>query len=501
MKKNTLFLSIGISITSHCLAFQPSRVPLFSRDNAALKRLDRLASTPLGDLPLKPDQKQDDSSMHVPYMIAWETTKKSFATASMAALLMTATLATPWQIDLDLSLQKQPLESPSISITLTKSRANALTEEQALVDDVWKEVNRQFFDRTFHGMGEEGWKKQRLDSVKKVTGMGPDDQEQVYKVIRKMLETLGDPYTRYLTPDQYESLYAYAKGGASSGIGVQLLGDPSSGKIVVINTVKDGPAQKAGVLPGDIIVQVDGYAIDGATAEVVAAKCRGDMGTEVTLAIRHGGDGKPEDKVSQIPVTRASIKNNPVETSIITVNGKQVGLIKLSSFSQETVSQVTEALNQVKSKTSALVLDLRGNGGGYMPAGVDVAKMFLAPNARVISEVDKSDRATIYINDGVGSETEMPLYLLVDKRTASASEILTAALQDNRRAIVVGTKTFGKGRIQNVQPLSEGGVAVTKAKYITPDGRDIHGVGISPDKETSSCGPSDSAVTCLTGII
>lgn len=437
--------------------------------------------------------------MHNSNSNAWETTKKSVATASMAALLMTATLATPWQIDLDLSLQT--LEVPSITITVTKSQANALTEEQALVDDVWKEVNRQFVDRTFHGMGEEGWKKQRLDAVKKVTGLGPDEQEKVYTVIRKMLESLGDPYTRYLTPDQYESLTAYAKGGASSGIGVQLMGDPTSGKIVVMNTIRDGPAQQAGVLPGDTIVQVDGYDIDGATAEVVAAKCRGDTGTEVTLAVRHGGDGKPQDTVSQILVTRASIKTNPVEASMIAVDGKQVGLIKLSSFSQETVSQVMEALNQVKSKSSALVLDLRGNGGGYMPAGVDVAKLFLPPNARVISEVDKSDRTTIYINDGVGSETEMPLYLLVDKRTASASEILTAALQDNRRAIVVGTKTFGKGRIQNVQPLSEGGVAVTKAKYITPDGRDIHGVGIFPDKETSSCGPNDSAVTCLTGIM
>ena len=459
------------------------------------------STTSLKALHLKPNQDQDDSSTHASNMNTWESTKKSFATASMAALLMTATLANPWQIDLDLSLQNQPLESPSIAITVTKSQANALTEEQALVDDVWKEVNRQFVDRTFHGMGEEGWKKQRLDSVKKVRDLGPDDQEQVYKVIRKMLESLGDPYTRYLTPDQYESLFAYAKGGASSGIGVSLMSDPTSGKVVVINTVKDGPAQMAGVLPGDLIVQVDGYDIDGATAEVVAAKCRGDTGTEVTLAVRHGGDGKPQDTVSQIPVTRASIKNNPVEVSMITVNDKQVGLIKLSSFSQETVSQVMEALNQVKSKSSALVLDLRGNGGGYMPAGVDVAKMFLPPQARIISEVDKTDRATIYINDGVGSETEMPLYLLVDKRTASASEILTAALQDNRRATVVGTKTFGKGRIQNIQPLSEGGVSVTKAKYMTPDGRDIHGVGISPDKETSSCGPNDSAVMCLTGIM
>jgi carboxyl-terminal processing protease len=152
-----------------------------------------------------------------------------------------------------------------------------------------------------------------------------------------------------------------------------------------------------------------------------------------------------------------------------------------------------------------LVMDLRGNAGGYMPAGVDVANLFLAPKARVISEVDKTGRATIYVADGIGSDTEIPLVILVDKRTASASEIFTAALQDNHRAMVVGkSKTFGKGRIQNVQNLGDGsGIAVTKAKYMTPDGRDIHGVGITPDIliEPTTCGKDDPASVCLSGII
>jgi carboxyl-terminal processing protease len=118
-------------------------------------------------------------------------------------------------------------------------------------------------------------------------------------------------------------------------------------------------------------------------------------------------------------------------------------------------------------------------------------------------EVDKTGRATIYINDGVGSETETPLYVLVDQKTASASEILTAALQDNHRATVVGgTRTFGKGRIQNVQPLaSGGGIAITKAKYLSPNGRDIQSIGISPDIQSKSCGPTDSAMNCLDGVL
>lgn len=146
-----------------------------------------------------------------------------------------------------------------------------------------------------------------------------------------------------------------------------------------------------------------------------------------------------------------------------------------------------------------------------MPAGVDVAKLFLPPRARIISEVDKTGRATIYINDGVGSETDTttPMYIVVDKRTASASEILTAALQDNHRAVVVsgtgdyGDRTFGKGRIQNVQALSYSGsgIAVTKAKYMTPNGRDIQTVGIAPDIRSETCTPKDSAAMCLDGIL
>merc|ERR1712157_567803 len=137
-----------------------------------------------------------------------------------------------------------------------------------------------------------------------------------------------------------------------------------------------------------------------------------------------------------------------------------------------------------------------------MPAGVDVAKLFLPPKTRVITEIDNNGRSTIFFNDGVGSDTNLPLYVLVDQRTASASEILTAALQDNRRATVVGSRTFGKGRIQNVQEVGDGsGIAVTKAKYMTPNGRDIQGVGITPDVESKTCASNDLPVNCLDGIL
>lgn len=139
-----------------------------------------------------------------------------------------------------------------------------------------------------------------------------------------------------------------------------------------------------------------------------------------------------------------------------------------------------------------------------MPGGVDVAKLFLPARARIISEVDRTGRATIFINDGVGTtDTNIPLYVLVDGKTASASEIFTAAIQDNQRGTVVGPgRTFGKGRIQNVQPLSSGsGIAITKAKYLSPNGKDIQNVGITPDIESKTCTPADTAVKCLEAII
>lgn len=455
--------------------------------------------------PLLEDTNRDSSSSPVVQKKDGflQIARKKLIEISVATLLATMI---PWGIDLNL----QPLQLPAVEqqpakiISLQKSQAWALSEEQMLINEVWREVTRQFVDQTFAGQGEEGWRQKRLEAVKKAVGLTPDDRQEVYKIIRTMLDSLKDPYTRFLTPEQYESLTTYATGRTTTGIGVQLLGDPATGDIVVVNTIPDGPAQKAGVLPGDVVLEVDGMEMKGATAEVAAARCRGSPGSQVNLALRHGGvdaSGKAKTPVSRITVTRAAIANNPVQVSTFTAsNGRQFGLIKLTSFSQETVKNLADALSQIRSKVFAIVIDLRGNAGGFMPAGVDGAKLFLPPNSRIISEIDKTGRATIFFNEGVGSETDLPLYVLVDKRTASASEIMAAALQDNGRATIVGSsRTFGKGRIQNVQELSDGGVAVTKAKYMTSAGRDIQGIGIAPDRVSKTCEPADSAAACLAG--
>lgn len=427
-----------------------------------------------------------------------------------AAFLVTTVLTTPLELAPSASTSSNINSSSreeqriihdhnNYRFEIRKSEAQALTEQQLLVTDVWKEVTRQYLDPTFNGLGEEKWKQKRLEAVKKVASLGPEEEEKLYESIRTMLNSLGDPYTRFLTPAQFEALTTYAKGD-SAGVGVSLQADPRSGKVIVLNTLANGPADKAGVLPGDTIVEVDGSETNDAPAEVVAAKCRGPAGTNLNLAVKHADS----DKLVQLGMTRASIQVNPVKSGTTNIKGKKLGLIQIASFSQETSKQVVEALRQLqKDSVNIIVLDVRGNAGGYMPAGVDVAKLFLPPKARVITEVDKSDRKTIEIADGIGSETNLPMYILVDKRTASASEILTAALQDNKRATVIGSsKTFGKGRIQNIQEMGDGsGIAVTKAKYITPLGNDIHGVGITPDVKSDSCGPEQTASDCLIGVL
>ncbi len=256
-----------------------------------------------------------------------------------------------------------------------------------------------------------------------------------------------------------------------------------------------------------MIIVIDGVDVSESSAEVVAAKCRGTPGGKVDVDFL-----RPDDDVGKtrhVTLTRTKIhSNNDIQstTFVSSMGGKTVGLIKVPSFTTDTIQQLVDELRKITSTSSidALAIDLRGNVGGYMPAGVDAAKLFLPARAHIIAEVGQSSSSIkMYDADGIGAELSLPLYVLVDARTASASEIFASALQDNHRAVIVGTtNTFGKGRIQNVQPLQDGsGIAVTRARYITPLGRDLQGVGISPDTRPERCDARETARTCLANIV
>jgi len=391
--------------------------------------------------------------------------------------------------------------------SIQRSDVMAMTENQQMVADVWFAVSAQYFDQSFNGLGEDGWRAKEKEAIQKVADTGPDDDDLVANAIKDMLSALDDPYTRYLPREKYESLTAYATnnnaGGNSGGIGVQLLEDPRSKNVMVMAINKGSPAAASGVQVGDEIIKVNGESMVGASADVVAAKCRGEAGQKVEIDFIRKSDNGKESKEHMI-LTRAKVNPNPIETSTFDSKLGKVGLLKVPSFNTDTVSQMVDGIREVSNdgKVDAIAIDLRGNVGGYMPAGVDAAKLFLPARAHIIAEVGNSNMKT-YDADGIGADTSTPLYLLVDKRTASASEIFAASLQDNGRATVVGsTNSFGKGRIQNVQPLENGtGVAVTRARYVTPKGRDIHGVGIIPNLKVNNCEAADTAKTCLSDVV
>ena len=424
--------------------------------------------------------------------------------------------------------------------TTTSSSSLSMSENQRFISSIWSSITSTYYDPTYNGLGISGWRAVEQRALDAVAETGPDDELIVENAISNMINELNDPYTRYLSSEKYTSLTSYAMGtsnnnnindGGGGGIGVQLLEDLRTGNILVMSTVTNGPAALAGILPGDAIVKVNGDYVQGESADVIANKCRGKIGEKIELDYLRNIDFNvvPAGSIRHVSLTRARIDTNTistieVSTFVSSTSGKKIGVIRVPSFNVDTPRQIIEGRRSfvnydngsgtmatdtaASTKVDAIAIDIRGNVGGYMSAGVETAKLFLPANRRIISEVGRTQKDGItYESDGIGAETTLPIYIIVDKRTASAAEIFAGALQDNNRAVIVGmTNTFGKGRIQNVQPLNNGsdgvgGIAVTRARYVTPNGRDIHGVGITPDVYPDKCEMGDTAQTCLANIV
>jgi carboxyl-terminal processing protease len=433
-------------------------------------------------------------------------TLRQFTQSFGAATLFIAVLTSPI-VSIHTTAQHQ------YHLSIKQSHALAITENQQFIADIWFAVSAQYFDPTYNGLGEDGWRKKEQEAMKAVANTGPEDTDVVEGAIQTMLSALNDPYTRYLPKEKYAALTAYATntldGDTGGGIGVQLLENPRTKNVMIMATTSGGPAELAGLQIGDVIVKIDGMDVSESSAELVAAKFRGLPGGKVDVDYLRNDDGgakKEEFRPGHVTLTRAKLKsnNNIQATTFVSAGGKTISVLKVPSFTTDTVQQLVHELRSSSSSVDAIAIDLRGNVGGYMPAGVDAAKLFLPARAHIIAEVGQSSSAIkTYDADGIGAELSLPLYILVDARTASASEIFASALQDNRRAVIVGTtNTFGKGRIQNVQPLQGGsGIAVTRARYITPSGRDLNGVGILPERKPEQCEEKDAAQICLANIV
>lgn len=288
-----------------------------------------------------------------------------------------------------------------------------------------------------------------------------------------MVNSLGDPYSVYYTEEEWQELMQETE-GVYYGIGAYLMIDPNTGLGKISGVIENTPAQEAGLRADDLLYQVDGVSTMGMELSEIVSMVKGEEGTTVHLTIHREG----ETDYLEIDVERRKIESPTVNYEMLE---DDIGYIQISEFDEVTTDQFTEALAVVKgSGAKGLILDLRGNPGGSLNVVVDIARAIL-PKGLIVYTEDKYGQRDEYTCDG-RSELDLPLVVLVNGNSASASEILAGAIKDYRKGVLVGTTTFGKGIVQRVLPLTDGtALKLTISAYYTPNGNNIHGVGIEPD--------------------
>ncbi|GAB4534554.1 MAG: S41 family peptidase [Thermodesulfovibrionia bacterium] len=299
-----------------------------------------------------------------------------------------------------------------------------------------------------------------------------DDKQLIYGAIKGMLSSL-DPHSSFMTPEAYKEMQVDTK-GEFGGLGIQI--GIKDNMLTVIAPIEDTPAFRAGIKAGDRILKINGESTKDMSLYDAVSKLRGAKGTSVTITIMREGFEKPED----ITIVRDIISIKSVKSKVI---DDGIGYIKLLQFQQKTGSDIEDALTTIKkSNINSLILDLRNNPGGLLNSSVDVASYFLPQGRLVVSIKGRKEEKTDFYTTGSAIYPDQPMVVLVNEGSASASEIVAGALQDWNRAVIIGTKTFGKGSVQTVIPLSDGSaIRVTTALYYTPKGRSIQATGIVPD--------------------
>ncbi len=293
--------------------------------------------------------------------------------------------------------------------------------------------------------------------------------------IEGLLEYIDDPYTSYLDPERYAAFNLSLEGDHPDFEGIGASVTEVDGQFVVLGPLPGSPAFDAGLMPGDILVSVDGRSIEGRTLEETVALIRGPKGTEVVLGVSRAGISRPVE----IPIVRDTINVSSVHSRVLPGG---FGYIRISSFDAESGADLRSAMADLRGLDArGLVLDLRNNGGGLVTAAVSVVSEFVE-EGEVIRWVDANGNETVEQVTGEGTAYDLPLVVLVNGFSASASEVVSGALQDHGRARIVGTRTFGKGAVNLLRDLESGaGLNITIARWLTPDGRTIEGEGIEPD--------------------
>jgi carboxyl-terminal processing protease len=305
---------------------------------------------------------------------------------------------------------------------------------------------------------------------------GPIDyQKLIYGAIDGMVKATGDPYTTFFTPDQTQNFNNELEGNIS-GIGAEV--GIKNGKITVVAPIDNSPAQKAGVKAQDIILKIDDADTQGMDLNTAVSKIRGQAGTKVKLVIQRG-----EEQLN-FEITRENIEVKSVKWEVKSDN---IGYIEISKFDSNTSTLIKNATNDLSQKgVKGIILDLRNNPGGYLDAAVNVSSEFIKSGKVVIEKTDTTSKKQDYFASGQGrmTDTNVPMIVLVNGGSASASEIVSGALQDSKRATLLGEKTFGKGSVQSVEEMAKGSsLHLTIAHWYTPNGRSINKEGLAPDIE------------------
>lgn len=337
--------------------------------------------------------------------------------------------------------------------TVTISRAEyERLQRYAELDEIWQIVEQYYYQE-------------------------PDTQAMLDGAEMGLLYGLGDPYTYYYTPDQYAQLWADDE-GEYAGIGIQIMGNYATGLCTISRVFLDSPALDAGLRKGDVLTRVEDIDVVTTTLQDAVNIMRGEPGTPVNVQVQRG------DQLLDFVVDRAVVHVNWVNSCML---DGDVGYISLYEFSGDCSPSFAVHLDNLMSQgAKALVIDLRDNPGGWVDDAQKVADMFLE-EGNVASLVYRDGTTELYTTTTDGKENPIPLVVLVNEYSASASEILAGALQDRSRATIVGTQTFGKGVVQYVLPVGTrgAGMQLTVAQYYTPNGNEVHKVGITPDIEAT----------------
>lgn len=304
--------------------------------------------------------------------------------------------------------------------------------------------------------------------------------------LKGMFANLGDPYTQYYTKEEFSKLMESID-GRYKGIGV-LVQASKEGLIKVVQVFDDSPAKEAGMNAGDYITKVEGKEFTADQMEEAVALMKGDEDTTVNITIKRISDDKPEGEDIDLAVDRRDVRVDTVDESIKEVDGKKIGYIHIKSFDDVTKEDFEKSYKKLKDGgIEGLVLDLRNNPGGSLDVCLDIADKFL-DEGTIVTTKDK--KGNVVTEESDAEKDDIPMTVLVNENSASASEILSGALKDRKRAKVIGQKTFGKGIVQKLFPLNDGsGAKITISEYHTPSGAKINKVGVSPDIEATNDNP------------